>query len=229
MAPGRGLGIGGGSWDTVTGTPGVTRTSGWGGGLGVSLPWGPTSLSSRAPSQPLWLLGGGSLGRRSVLRRSGRGPGQCAQRCSLQVEGWGTLRLIRFRLSPKHGEVYRASPCAQHPWSGFSEPEDSPYPSTPTPGVLAGNIRTLTPALCTALKETEAQRAEGMAGTTHSKSGQGFRVAQSSGPSQAAFRQGWATPPHRPPKPLLLPRVELIRTSASQPTPCHLLIYVSSL
>lgn len=40
-----------------------------GGVLGVSLPWGPTSLSSRAPSQPFWLLGGGSLGRRSMLRR----------------------------------------------------------------------------------------------------------------------------------------------------------------
>lgn len=87
---GEGTGDWGGFWATVTGTPGVTRTSGWGEDSGFLYRGVPPSLSSRAPSQPLWLSGGGSPGRRSVLRWIREGSWTvCAQRCSLQVEGWG--------------------------------------------------------------------------------------------------------------------------------------------
>lgn len=140
----------------------------------------------------------------------------------------GFLRHIRFRLSPKHGEVYRAYPCAQHLWSASQNQKTAHTHPPPTPGVLAGNIRTLTPALCTALKETGGPDSRRNGGDhTQQVRAELLWVAQSSGPSQAA-QAGLATPPTRP-QALLLPRVELIRTSASQPTPCHLLIYVSSL
>ena len=99
-----------------------------------------------------------------------------AQRCSLQVEG--------CRRRGGRGLSAGSGPCGLRGMAGSEvhlpvpgtlslgfpgpepEPEERSCPSTPTPGTLASNARTFTPALHAAVKETEAQRAEGMAGTT---------------------------------------------------------------
>lgn len=166
MAPGRGLGWGGhsdrdprGDRDPRAEDSGVLYSPGH--FLLVPLPL------------PLRLPGWVSPGRRSVL---GANLGGLAQRCSLQVEG--------CRRGGGRGLSAGSGPCGLQGMVGSKvhlpvpgtlslgfpgpepEPEGSSCPSTPTPGTLASNARTFTPALHAAAKETEAQRAEGMAETT---------------------------------------------------------------
>lgn len=150
------LGAGGRDWSRLSGSRG-------GGGCGVLPLWDSPPFPWRPLPRPSWLSGWGS-GKEGRPRES---PLASAQRCSLWVDvRRGPWRgLIQWSL--RHGgvSVLLPVPCTRSLGVPEQEPEGSLCQPAPSPGPLASSSRT-PPALHLAVRETEAQRAEGSAGST---------------------------------------------------------------
>lgn len=126
-------------------------------------------------------------------------------------------------MSPRHGEVYRHLPVPNTLGLG-SQNQKTAHPRPPPPQVSWPVILGHSPQLFAQhLKKLRPEgRGNGGDHTQQVWAGRQDGSVQQSFPG--SFQAGLGDPLPPPPKPLLLPRVELIRTSASQPTPRHLLI-----